>query len=149
MLVGPEIPGNTGSLGRTALSLNAELILIHPIAFSLDEKSVRRAGLDYWKHVQLVEFESFDHFLKERSPAAEHLHFFSKNAKKTHYEADFKQGDYIIFGSESKGLPTALFQRFPERFAKLPMLSPHVRSLNLANAATAVSYELYRQITEV
>jgi tRNA (cytidine/uridine-2'-O-)-methyltransferase len=146
VLVHPEIPGNTGSLGRTTLSLNAELVLIHPLAFSLDEKSVRRAGLDYWKHVTLAEFNSFDEFLLERKPAPERLFFFSKNAKQSLYEAQFQQGDYLIFGSESKGLPTRFFQDYPERFYSLPILSPHVRSLNLANAATAVSYEFHRQM---
>lgn len=146
MLVHPEIPGNTGSLGRTALALNAELILIHPLAFSLDEKSVRRAGLDYWKYVQLSEFESFDELLEKRTPKIDQLYFFSKNAKKSLFEAQFKKGDYLIFGSESKGLPTSFFQNYPTQFLGLPILSPHVRSLNLSNAATAASYELHRQI---
>jgi tRNA (cytidine/uridine-2'-O-)-methyltransferase len=146
VLVAPEIPGNTGSLGRTALALNAQLILIHPLAFSLDEKSVRRAGLDYWKEVQVLEFLSFDHFLNEMQPTNESLYFFSKNARSTYFEAKFQRSDYLIFGSESKGLPTTLFQNYPDRFYSLPMVSPAVRSLNLANAATAVSYELYRQI---
>lgn len=145
VLVAPEIPGNTGSLGRTALALGAELILIHPLAFSLDEKSVRRAGLDYWKEVQVREFESFEHFLETVQPEIERLYFFSKNAKKTYFEAKFQKGDFLIFGSESKGLPTALFRDYPERFYSLPMVQSAVRSLNLANAATAVSYEFYRQ----
>jgi len=145
VLVAPEIPGNTGSLGRTALALGAELILIHPLAFSLDEKSVRRAGLDYWKEVQVREFDSFDDFLNTARPDLERLYFFSKNASKSYFEAKFQTGDFLIFGSESKGLPTSLFQNYPTRFHSLPMVSNAVRSLNLANAATAVSYEFYRQ----
>jgi tRNA (cytidine/uridine-2'-O-)-methyltransferase len=146
VLVAPEISGNTGSLGRTCLALNARLILIHPLGFSLDEKSVRRAGLDYWKHVEISEYESFDQFLQKEDPKREDLFFYSKNAKKVYTQARFKPGQYHIFGSESKGLPTSMFQEYAQNFLSLPILSPHVRSLNLSNAATAVCYEVHRQI---
>lgn len=146
VLVAPEIPGNTGSLGRTCLALNARLILIHPLGFSLDEKSVRRAGLDYWKHVEITEYKSFDEFLEQEAPLKEDLFFYSKNAKKLYTKASFKPHQYHIFGSESKGLPTHFFQEYPENFLSLPILSPHVRSLNLSNAATAVCYEVHRQL---
>lgn len=146
VLVAPEIPGNTGSLGRTCLALNARLILIHPLGFSLDEKSVRRAGLDYWKYVEITEYKNFEEFLSCERPEREDLFFYSKNAKRLYTQAQFKRGQYHIFGSESKGLPTAMFQEYSENFLSLPILSPHVRSLNLSNAATAVCYEVHRQI---
>ena len=148
VLVHPEIPGNTGSLGRTALALGARLILIHPLGFSLDEKSVRRAGLDYWKHVDLIEYQNFDEFLEKEGPEPQSLSFFSKNAPKTYFKQSFKRGHYLIFGSESKGLPMSFFRDYPEQFLSLPILSPEVRSLNLSNAATAVAYEAFRQVTD-
>lgn len=145
VLVAPEIPGNTGSLGRTCLALNGKLTLIHPLGFSLDEKAVRRAGLDYWKYVEVVEHQSFDEFLEVQKPNLEQMYFFSKNAKKVYTDASFEKGCTLVFGSESKGLPTEYFQNYAEQFLSLPILSPHVRSLNLSNAATAVCYEVHRQ----
>lgn len=147
VLVAPEIPGNTGSLGRTCLALNARLILIHPLGFSLDEKSVRRAGLDYWKYVDITEYKDFDEFLSFEKPNREDIFFYSKNAKRLYTDTQFYAGQYHIFGSESKGLSTRFFQTYPENFLSLPVLSPHVRSLNLSNAATAVCYEVHRQIS--
>ncbi len=147
VLVQPEIPGNTGSLGRTALALGARLILIHPLGFSLDEKSVRRAGLDYWKYVDLIEYQSFEEFLEHEKPDPQALSFFSKNAPKTYFKQSFQHGHYLVFGSESKGLPMSFFKDYPEQFLSLPILSPEVRSLNLSNAATAVAYEVFRQVT--
>ncbi|MEC7277441.1 MAG: tRNA (cytidine(34)-2'-O)-methyltransferase [Bdellovibrionota bacterium] len=141
VLVEPEIPGNTGSLGRTALALGARLHLIHPLGFDLNEKSVRRAGLDYWKHVDLTEHQSYEDFLKKESP--KHLYFFTAHAKKSLFDAQFNENSYLVFGKESKGLPQELCPE--EASYKLPILSPHIRSLNLASCATAAAYECYRQ----
>lgn len=138
----PEIPGNTGSIGRTCLALGARLHLIHPLGFDLSEKSVRRAGLDYWKYVDLVEHQSFEDFLSTEKP--KDLFFFTAHAKKTFYEATFRLGGYLIFGKESEGLNPNLFES--EQAYKLPIDSPHIRSLNLASCATAVGYECLRQI---
>jgi len=146
VLYSPEIPGNTGSIGRTALALGARLILIRPYGFDLNEKAVRRAGLDYWKHVDLVEYENFDEFLKVENPKTEDLHFLSKTAEKTYFEASFSKDSYLIFGSETKGLPQDIFETYPQQMLSLPMFSDKVRSLNLSNAATAVAYEALRQI---
>lgn len=147
VLVAPEIPGNTGSLGRTCLALNARLTLIHPLGFSIDEKAVRRAGLDYWKYVSVTEHQSWEEFLEVQKPNPEQMFFFSKNAKKIYTQEKFEKDCTLVFGSESKGLPTEFFQKYPENFLSLPILSPHVRSLNLSNAATAVCYEVHRQLT--
>jgi len=151
VLFRPEIPGNTGSIGRTCVALNLRLIIIHPCAFDLSEKAVRRAGLDYWKHVQLTNYDSWEEFLEKEKPNLdpnnENLFFLSSKPKQTYFEADFKKGAYLIFGQETKGLPSFIHEEYKERLFTIPMHSEHVRSLNLSNAATAVIYECYRQIS--
>jgi tRNA (cytidine/uridine-2'-O-)-methyltransferase len=146
VLFSPEIPGNTGSIGRTCVALNLNLILIKPYGFDLSEKSVRRAGLDYWKHVHLKEFESWQHFIQSESPKKEELIFFSKTGAELVYNAPFKENCFLIFGSETKGLPQEILNNFSKNIYKLPMFSEKVRSLNLANTATTVSYECLRQL---
>jgi tRNA (cytidine/uridine-2'-O-)-methyltransferase len=144
VLYAPDIPGNTGSIGRTCVALDLRLILIKPYGFDLTEKAVRRAGLDYWKHVELAEYENWADFLEGEKP--EQLCFFSKNGKEVYFQACFKAGSYLIFGSETAGLPQHIFETYPQDLYSLPMYSPHIRSLNLSNAATAVAYEALRQI---
>lgn len=146
VLVAPEIPGNTGSIGRTCVALDLELILIKPLAFDIDEKAVRRAGLDYWKHVALKTYENFQDFLDNEKPAIENMFLFSKNAKKTFFEAKFKKDCYLIFGSETRGIDSWILEKYSESQVCLPMYSEHIRSLNLSNAATAAAYESLRQI---
>ena len=147
VLVAPEIPGNTGSIGRTCVALNLELILIKPLAFDISEKAVRRAGLDYWKYVHLKTYENFEEFLANENPPKEKLFFFSKFAKKNLFEAAFTENCYLIFGSETKGLPKSILEKYRDSLYSLPMYSEHIRSLNLSNAATAVAYEALRQIS--
>ena len=142
----PDIPGNTGSIGRTCVALGARLILIKPYGFEITEKALRRAGLDYWKHVNLTEYNNFEEFLEKEKPDSSSLHFFSRFSKKPYYESSFNQNSYLIFGSETKGLPERLFKQFPESFVTLPMYSEHIRSLNLSNTACAAAYEALRQI---
>lgn len=108
----------------------------------MSEKAVRRAGLDYWEHVDLLEHNNFEAFLEKEKP--KDLFFFSAHAKKSLFEASFKRGAYLIFGKESQGLPKEVIDI--EQSFKLPIESPHIRSLNLASAATAVGYECFRQI---
>lgn len=146
VLVAPEIPGNTGSIGRTALALNLKLHLIKPFGFDLSEKAVRRAGLDYWKHVQISEYENWDDFLTENNPDPQKLFFFSKFGEKNHFEANYCENCFLIFGSETFGLPLAITEKYENRLYSLPMYSEHIRSLNLSNAATAAAYEALRQI---
>lgn len=147
VLVTPEIPGNTGSIGRTCVALNCKLHLIKPYGFDLSEKAVRRAGLDYWKHVSLFEYNSFEEFLKINKPTPESLFFFSKFAQKNYYEGNYKKDCYLIFGSETMGLPNHIVEAYENRCFYLPMYSEHIRSLNLSNAATAAMYEALRQIS--
>jgi tRNA (cytidine/uridine-2'-O-)-methyltransferase len=146
VLVAPEIPGNTGSIGRTCVALGLELILIKPLAFDIDEKAVRRAGLDYWKYVDLKTYENFGEFLEIEKPTKDQMFFFSKTATKNLFEAKFKKDCYLIFGSETKGLDPELMSEFKNELVSLPMYSEHIRSLNLSNAATAAAYEALRQI---
>ena len=140
----PEIPGNTGSLGRTCLALGARLHLVHPLGFDLSEKAVRRAGLDYWKQVDLKEHDSYRAFLDSEKP--KDLFYFTAHTEKSVFEAKFCEDCYLIFGKESCGLPKDLVEKENERAYKLPIESEHIRSLNLASAATAIGYECLRQL---
>jgi len=146
VLVAPEIPGNTGSIGRTCVALDLELILIKPLAFDISEKAVRRAGLDYWKYVNLKTYENFEDFLTNEKPTNDKMFFFSKTVEKTLFEAKFSEDCYLIFGSETKGLPKAIMDKYQDSLITLPMYSEHIRSLNLSNAVTAAAYEALRQI---
>lgn len=140
----PEIPGNTGSIGRTCVALGLDLILIKPYGFELTEKAVRRAGLDYWKHVKIKEYDSFDEFLKRENPSDDKLFFFENNVKKSFYNAPYQEGCYLIFGAETKGLPENIYQKYQNNMYHLPMFSEHIRSLNLSNTVTTVAYEALR-----
>lgn len=149
VLVHPEIPGNTGTIGRTCVALDLELILIHPLGFDLSEKAVRRAGLDYWQHVRLSEYESWSAFLADRAPPDDHLFLFEQDgAGGTVYAPDYPPDAYLIFGRETKGLPAEVLEGRANQTFRLPMRSPHIRSLNLANAATAVIYQAMRAYLE-
>ncbi|WP_416237371.1 tRNA (cytidine(34)-2'-O)-methyltransferase [Sulfitobacter sp. F26204] len=144
VLVTPEIPFNTGAIGRTCVALNLELILIKPYGFSLDEKSVRRAGTDYWKHVHLTEFDTWEDFLEDRKPPRDSLYFFEEHGDQTVYDPTYKPDAYLVFGCESAGLPMTILEGMQDRVFSLPMRNPLVRSLNLANVATAVIYQAMR-----
>lgn len=144
VLYAPDIPGNTGSIGRTCVALNLRLILIKPYGFELSEKAVRRAGLDYWKHINLTEYESWDEFNKAESPA--NLILFSANSEKIYYEAPYSEDCYLVFGSETSGLPASLLQKLKTSSFSLPQFSEHIRSQNLSNVATAAAYEALRHI---
>lgn len=144
VLVTPEIPFNTGAIGRTCVALDMELILIKPYGFSLDEKSVRRAGTDYWKHVTLCEYDTWDDFVAARQPDRDHLYFFEEHGAQSIYEPEFQKDAYLVFGCESAGLPRTILDGKDDRVFHLPMLNPKVRSLNLANVATAVIYQAMR-----
>lgn len=144
VLVTPEIPYNTGAIGRTCVALELELILIKPYGFSIDEKAVRRAGMDYWKHVQLSQYDSWQSFLDDRRPMRESLYFFEEHGAQSVYAPDYQPDAYLVFGCESKGLPIAILDGMDDRIFNLPMRSPLVRSLNLANVATAVVYQAMR-----
>ncbi|MBU1835277.1 tRNA (cytidine(34)-2'-O)-methyltransferase [Loktanella salsilacus] len=144
VLVTPEIPFNTGAIGRTCVALDLELILIKPYGFSLDEKSVRRAGTDYWKHVHLSEYESWQSFLDARKPPRDGLYFFEEHGAQSVFDPVYQPDAYLVFGCESAGLPATILNDMDDRVFSLPMRNPLVRSLNLANVATAVVYQAMR-----
>ncbi len=143
VLFEPVIPQNTGSIARLCACTATRLHLIHPLGFNTDETSVRRAGLDYWKHVEIFEHANFEDFLKKENP--EQLFFFSKFAEKNYSKANFNPGCYFVFGNETKGLPERFHKEQAEQFLFIPMQTHLVRSLNLAQSAGIVLYEALRQ----
>ena len=141
----PVIPQNTGSIARLCACTGATLDLIHPLGFAIDEASVKRAGLDYWPHVRIVNHASWEAFLETEAPAPENIFFFSKLAKAAYSSAKFPSPVYLVFGSETQGLPKTLWEKYPERFYQIPMRTHLVRSLNLSQCAAVVLYEALRQ----
>lgn len=146
VLVNPQIHWNTGAIGRTCVGLDLELIIIHPCGFSFDAREIKRAAMDYWPHVQISHYDSWEDFISKCAPQDEELFFFSIHGKKTHFEGEYKEGCYLVFGSETSGLDESFHNNYKQRFYQLPMYSDKIRSLNLANTATAVAYEAIRQI---
>lgn len=146
VLVEPQIPPNTGNIGRLCIATQTELHLIDPLGFDISEKAVRRAGLDYWKHIELHRHENYSAFRQSVSPNSR-LWFFTKFAKKTLYEAKFGPEDYLVFGKETTGLPDIVREtENPDSFLKIPMPGDAiVRSLNLAGSAHIALYEALRQ----
>jgi tRNA (cytidine/uridine-2'-O-)-methyltransferase len=140
-LVHPEIPQNTGNVGRLCVGLGARLHLVHPLGFRTDEKAVRRAGIDHWKQVDLQEWTSLDAFLQWIR--GRRVHILSRHAERPVSMATFHPGDVLIFGRESTGLPPLLKDRQPAW--RIPIPGP-IRSLNLANAVAVVAYEALRQL---
>ena len=144
VLVEPEIPFNTGSIGRTCVALELELILIGQLGFSLDSSSVARSGTRYWNFVQISLYESWDEFLQKRSPLIDQLYLFEEDGSKSFYTPIYHPEAYLVFGCESKGLPTSIRENMKDRIFSLPIKNKAVKSLNLANTATAVVYQAMR-----
>ena len=145
VLVTPEIPTNTGSIGRLCLATNSILHLVDPLGFDISDSRVKRAGLDYWRHVKVIRHKSFEQFLNSLPSDAPTV-FFSTKAKTSLFEKKFKKGSYLIFGSETKGLGVELIEKFSEDTFYIPQYDDRVRSLNLANSASIVVYEAIRQL---
>jgi tRNA (cytidine/uridine-2'-O-)-methyltransferase len=145
VLVQPEIPGNTGAVGRTCVALDAELVLIHPLGFHITDARVKRSGLDYWPHVRLAEFASWDAFAAERQPRAEQLFLFEEHGSKSFYEPDYPEDAILVFGQETRGIPPDVWRRYSGRQFHLPMRSDKIRSLNLANTVAAAAYQALRR----
>lgn len=139
----PEIPNNTGNIGRTCVATACRLHLIRPLGFATDEKACRRAGLDYWPRLGVIEHDSWDAYLAEARPPR--LWLFSTRARLPYFEAQFRRGDHLVFGKETAGLPGELLERYPGRTLCMPMASGE-RSLNVATAACAAVYEGLRQL---
>ena len=146
VLVHPEIHWNTGNAGRTCLAAGATLHLIEPLGFSLDAREVKRAGLDYWEHVDVRVWPDWETF-EAQLPSLGDPWFFSTKATRVLWDAELgKRGDVVlVFGRETGGLPAHLHERYHDRFVGMPINSPHVRSLNLSTSVAIAVYEVLRQ----
>ena len=138
----PEIPQNTGNIGRTCVAIGAKLWLIRPLGYKLDDRYLKRAGMDYWQH---LDWEAVDSWadVRTRLPDAA-VWYLTKTATRMVWDADFKKGDILLFGSESRGLPSSILNELPANKLTLPMKDV-VRSLNLASTVNTVAYEAVRQ----
>lgn len=144
VLVEPEIPPNTGTIARLCAATNTPLHLIGPLGFSLEDRYLKRAGLDYWPYVDVHTYSNWQEFLRRR-PAGRIL-AFSARATRSYTQVRYEPGDLFLFGSETKGLPLELRTAFADVLYTIPMEGKHVRSLNLANAVAIVLYEALRQL---
>lgn len=144
VLVEPEIPFNTGSIGRTCVAVGLELILVGKLGFSLDSSSVARSGTRYWKSVKLALYNDWAEFVQRRKPLDDQMYFFEEDGSQSFYSPIYHPKSYLVFGCESKGLPKAILESMEHRTFALPMKNRTVKSLNLANAATAVIYQAMR-----
>ncbi len=149
VLYRPEIPANTGNIGRTCVVAGARLHLVGPIAFSLDEKAVRRAGLGYWENLDVTLYASWSEFLEQNGLAADdaRLHLLTKKARRTYAQSAYADGDYLVFGSESSGIPEELLAAAPQRCERIPML-PDNASLSNAEAWAAHEKSLGHEVTD-
>ena len=143
VLIEPEIPPNTGNIGRLCLATGSVLHLVKPLGFSLDDRSLKRAGLDYWAEVIVREWESYTHFMASMA-GDETIYYLTTKATKAYWDADFEDGDYLVFGRETKGLPESVLAENRENCLTIPMNG--TRSLNLATSVGIVLYEAMRQL---
>lgn len=144
VLVEPEIPGNTGNIGRTCVGMKSSLHIVGRPSFIINDKMVRRAGLDYWKRLKLVKHKSFADF-EDYVGDMSRVFFLSTKSPVSIFDTHFQHGDYFVFGKETKGLSLNILNKYPQQMIGLPMLGP-IRSHNLANTVTVVIYEATRQI---
>ena len=143
VLVEPEIPPNTGNIARLCLAAGARLHLVEPLGFSLEEKALRRAGMDYWKQCDVVTWPSLGAL--QQAAAGARFFYFTTKTSQVYWEASFADGDHLVFGRETRGLPESLLSAHPEFCLTIPQ-QPEARSLNLATAAGIALYEAMRQI---
>jgi len=143
VLVHPEIPPNTGNIGRLCCAVGATLHLIRPLGFHIDDRSLKRAGLDYWDKLDLMVWDDLEAYLSSVQP--ERLVLTGSKRGEPYHRIRFRRDDHILFGPETTGLPPELFARFPERVARIPIDLSKVRSLNLSTSAGIVVYEALRQ----
>ncbi|MGN0297922.1 MAG: tRNA (uridine(34)/cytosine(34)/5-carboxymethylaminomethyluridine(34)-2'-O)-methyltransferase TrmL [Lachnospiraceae bacterium] len=140
----PEIPANTGNIGRTCTATGTVLHLIKPLGFSLDEKALKRAGLDYWEHLDVRVYENFQDFLEKNPDAKGKLYMATTKAHHTYTEVKFEPDAYIMFGKESAGIPEEILIDYEDSSIRIPM-NESIRSLNLSNSVAIVLYEALRQ----
>lgn len=143
VLLEPEIPHNTGAIGRSCVATNSNLHLIKPLGFKIDDKNLKRSGLDYWDKLNVIIYDSFEDFLvKNNFPR---IYMATTKAEKTYCDVQYSNDDFIMFGKESKGIPEEILVRNKENCIRIPMWGD-IRSLNLANSVSIIMYEAFRQI---
>ena len=141
VLVEPEIPSNTGNIVRTCAATGARLHIIKPMGFTPDDKKLKRAGLDYWKYMDITYYENIDDFFEKTDGQ---YYYFTTKGRHTHSDVEYKDNCYLLFGKETKGLPEELLVKNEERCVRLPMMG-EIRSLNLSNTVCVAVYEVLRQ----
>ena len=144
VLVEPEIPPNTGNIGRLCLATDSHLHLVKPLGFSIDDRALKRAGLDYWQEVKVTVWESFSELCAKQAPDAR-FWFLTTKSERAYWNVTFRRGDFLVFGRETKGLPEPLLAENADRTLTIPMTSK-TRSLNLATSVGIVLYEGMRQL---
>ena len=146
VLVEPEIPQNTGNIARTCAAIGAKLHLVHPLGFSITEKQVKRAGLDYWDKLDIEEHLSFKEFLEKYQPELNNMFFVTTKGKQVYSQIDYSDMDevFVLFGKETKGLPEDILLKYLDKTIRIPMRET-LRSLNLSNSVAIVAYEIFKQ----
>ena len=146
VLVEPEIPQNTGNIARTCAAIGAKLHLVRPLGFSIEEKKVKRAGLDYWDKLDIEEHDSFKEFLEKYKPEERNMYFVTTKGTHCYSDIDYSKMEevFMLFGKETKGLPEDVLKKYIEKTARIPMRKT-LRSLNLSNSVAIVAYEILRQ----
>lgn len=144
VLYQPEIPQNTGNIGRTCVLTNSRLHLIRPLGFSVSDKHLRRSGMDYWKLLDVVYYDSFEEFYSVNG--RQKIYLSTTKATKFYTEVSYSKGDFIMFGRESAGVTDGIRELFEDNMIKIPMIQTTERSLNLSNSAAIIAYEALRQI---
>ncbi|WP_298498971.1 tRNA (cytidine(34)-2'-O)-methyltransferase [uncultured Algibacter sp.] len=144
VLIEPEIPNNTGNIGRLALASGSHLHLVKPFGFEINDTRLKRAGLDYWQHLSITYYENIDEFFSINKN--KNMAFLSSHGTKNHWDIPFKDNMFLIFGKESVGLPKQLIEKYKDTLFKIPLYSEHIRSLNLANAVSITVYEGLKHI---
>lgn len=144
VLVHPQIPPNTGNVSRLCAATKSILHLVKPMGFSLDDKKMKRAGLDYWEFLDIHIYENIKEFLEKNDNSK--FIFLSSKADKVYWDYKFQDGDFLIFGSETTGLPNNIMEEFKEKMYTIPQYNDHVRCLNLSNSVSLVLYEAIRQV---
>ena len=144
VLLEPEIPANTGNIGRTCVASGSRLHLIKPLGFDINEKQLKRAGLDYWKDLDVTVYDNFADFLEKNPDSQGKLYMATTKAKHVYTDVDFQEDAYIMFGKESAGIPEEILVEYEQTCIRIPMLE-NIRSLNLSNSVAIVLYEALRQ----
>ena len=144
VLIEPEIPNNTGNIGRLALASGSNLHLVKPLGFEITDARLKRAGLDYWQHLNLHYYDSIEDFFNKNKNA--NMVFLSSHGNQKHWEIPFNENQFLVFGKESVGLPKSIIESHSDKLYKIPIYNKEARSLNLANAVSIVIYEGLRQL---